>query len=98
MSVDPHDPVVSHLVPIPWKLLGMGNYAAVMIHPDMNDFVVKVYAPGRPGIEEEVEVYRRLGSHPAYSECFYVGTHYLILRRLRDIPSMAAYCAAFIFP
>ncbi|NHN32035.1 serine/threonine protein kinase [Paenibacillus agricola] len=82
-SADPRNPVVPHHVPFPWKLLGAGNYAAVMTHPEMDDFVVKVYAPGRPGIQEEVEVYRRLGNHPAYSECLYVGSHYLILRRLR---------------
>jgi hypothetical protein len=82
-SVDPHNPVVVHRIPLPWKLLGAGNYAAVVTHPDFEELVIKVYAPGRPGIEEEVEVYRRLGSHPAYSECLHVGSHYLILRRLR---------------
>jgi hypothetical protein len=82
-SIDPGNPVVPYYVPSPWKLLGVGNYAAVLTYPELDDFVVKVYAPGRPGIEEELEVYRRLGSHPAYSECLYEGTHYLILRRLR---------------
>ena len=60
-SIDPHNPVVVHRVPSPWTCLGTGNYAAVFAHPDYPDQVVKVYAPGRPGLEDEVEVYRRLG-------------------------------------
>nr|WP_192702974.1 serine/threonine protein kinase [Paenibacillus sp. OAS669] len=80
-----HDPVKVHHVPKPWKLLGAGNYAAVVYHPDYSDMAVKVYAPGRPGLEAEAEVYRRLGSHPAYSECYYAGDSYLILRRLSGI-------------
>jgi hypothetical protein len=41
-----------------------------------------VYGPGRPGLEQEAEVYRRIGSHPAFSQCFHVGDGYLVLRRL----------------
>ncbi|NOU92075.1 serine/threonine protein kinase [Paenibacillus sp. LMG 31456] len=84
-SVNPHDPIEVEVLPKPWKLVGAGNYAAVLSHPDYSGMVVKVYAPGRPGIEEEVEVYRRLGRHPAYSECFHAGSSYLILRRLSGI-------------
>lgn len=84
-SVSPVDPIVVRRVPEPWQLLGAGNYATVVGHPDYPDRVVKVYAPGRPGIEAETEVYRRLGSHPAYSECYHVGGNYLVLRRLRGI-------------
>lgn len=81
-SLDPHHPVVVHQVPHPWQLLGAGNYAAVFCHPSDRDRVVKVYAPGRPGWDEEKEVYRRLGSHPAFSECFYAAENFLILKRL----------------
>lgn len=81
-SLDPHDPVVVHQVPEPWQVLGVGNYAAVFCHPDYPDNVVKIYAPGRPGLDEEREVYRRLGSHPAFSECFYAGENFLVLKRL----------------
>lgn len=84
-SVAPYNPVVVHHVPAPWKLLGAGNYAAVVYHPDHPDQVVKVYAPSRPGFEEEREVYRRLGSHPAFSECFYSTPGCLILKRLHGI-------------
>lgn len=81
-SVNPRDPVQVHYLPQPWRLLGTGNYAAVVYHPDYPECVVKIYAPGRPGYEEEVEVYRRLGSHPAFSECFYAADGVLVLKRL----------------
>jgi hypothetical protein len=84
-SVDPHDPVQVHDIPFPWKLLGAGNYAAVFCHPDYPDKVIKVYAAGRSGFEEEVEVYRRLGSHPAFSECFYAADRMLVLKRLYGV-------------
>ncbi|MEA5557122.1 serine/threonine-protein kinase [Nodularia spumigena] len=81
-SVNPHNPIKVSYLPQPWQLLGTGNYAAVVYHPDYPDSVVKIYAPGRPGYEEEVEVYRRLGSHPAFSECFYAKDDFLVLKRL----------------
>jgi hypothetical protein len=81
-SVEPHNPVVAHRVPQPWQLLGTGNYAAVLCHPTFPDQVVKVYAPGRPGLPDEQEVYRRLGSHPGFSECFAAGDNFLVLKRL----------------
>jgi hypothetical protein len=71
--------------PEPWSVLGRGNYAAVLAHPDFGGWVVKVYAPGRPGIEEEREVYRRVGDHPAYSRCLFAGERYLVLRRLDGV-------------
>lgn len=84
-SIDPHNPVVVCQLPSPWQLLGTGNYAAVMVHPDFPEQVVKVYAPGRPGWPEEVEVYRLLGSHPAFSECLHAEANFLILKRLRGV-------------
>ncbi|HEV2130862.1 MAG TPA: hypothetical protein VGR27_07160, partial [Longimicrobiaceae bacterium] len=84
-SVSPHDPVVVRQVPSPWRVLGRGNYAAVLCHPDFPERVVKVYAPGRPGFDAEREVYRRLGTHPAYSECLYAADGFLVLRRLQGV-------------
>jgi len=81
-SINPRDPIKVSYIPQPWRLLGKGNYAAVVYHPDYPDNVVKVYAPGRPGYEEEVEVYRRLGSHPAFSKCLYAKDGFLVLKRL----------------
>lgn len=84
-SVDPHDPVRVLSLPQPWRPLGCGNYAAVLHHPAHPELVVKVYAPGRPGLEQEAEVYRRIGFHPAFSQCFHVHDRYLVLRRLRGV-------------
>ncbi|BAY30530.1 hypothetical protein NIES2107_23750 [Nostoc carneum NIES-2107] len=84
-SIAPHDPVKISYLPYPWQKLGAGNYAAVVYHPDYPNWVVKIYAPGRPGFEEEVEVYHRLGSHPAYSECLYAKDGLLILKRLYGV-------------
>jgi hypothetical protein len=84
-SVDPHDPVEVQHLPSPWQPIGTGNYAVVVYHPDYPNLVVKIYAPGRPGFEEEVEVYRRLGSHPAFSECLYAGEGFLVLKRLHGV-------------
>jgi hypothetical protein len=81
-SVNPWDPVVVHFTPSPWQLLGSGNYAAVFCHPDHPDFVVKLYAPGREGFEEEVSVYALLEQHPAFSRCFFAETGFLVLQRL----------------
>jgi len=97
-SVDPHDPVVVQQIPDPWLKLGAGNYAAVFVHPDVGDRVVKIYAPGRPGLENEAEVYRRIGSHPAFSECFHVGSTYLILKRLYGITLYDCLCLGIPIP
>lgn len=60
-SLSPDDPVVVHHTPYPWELVGTGNYAAVFAHPDYPKVVIKLYAPGRSGAEQEIEVYRKLG-------------------------------------
>jgi hypothetical protein len=84
-SLNPYNLVVVHQIPQQWQLLGVGNYAAVLYHPSYPDLVVKIYAPGRPGFAQEVEVYRRLGDHPSFSKCLYVGKGFLILKRLSGI-------------
>jgi hypothetical protein len=84
-SVYARDPVVPRRVPAPWRVLGAGNYAAVLVHPEHPTVVVKVYAPGRPGLEAETEVYARLGRHPAYSSCVHAGAGYLVLARLHGV-------------
>lgn len=81
-SEHPHHPVTVYHCPEPWQILGTGNYAAVVFHPDFEHFVAKVYAPHRDGFDEELEVYRRIGSHPAFSECYYAQAGILILKRL----------------
>lgn len=79
---DPHDPVRVVRLPSPWHTLGCGNYAAVLHHPHHPGLVVKVYGPGRPGLDQEAEVYRRIGCHRAFSECFHADSGFLVLRRL----------------
>jgi hypothetical protein len=81
-SADPHDPVRVLSLRQPWRSLGCGNYAAVLNHPHHPDLVVKVYAPGRAGWQQEAEVYRRIGTHPSFTQCFHVGEGYLVLGRL----------------
>lgn len=84
-SINPYNPVVVLQTPQPWQLLGAGNYAGVFQHPNYNSVVVKIYAPGRIGWEEEVEVYRRLGSHQAFSQCFYAEPNWLVLKKLNGV-------------
>lgn len=84
-SVSSRDPVVVHHAPEPWRVLGSGNFAAVLVHPDHPELVVKVYAPDRPGFEAEVEVYRRLGEHHAYSQCLHAENGFLVLQRLHGV-------------
>ncbi|MEW4369828.1 serine/threonine protein kinase [Paenibacillus kandeliae] len=81
-SIDPLEPIQVMSYPQPWVLLGAGNYAAVLYHPDYPEHAVKVYADGKPGLEEEHGVYRLLGDHPSYSTCYYAGEQFLILKRL----------------
>lgn len=82
-SVHPNDPIVVNNLPSPWILLGSGNYASVLYHPNFPEFAVKIYAKGKLGIEEEIEVYNKLGIHPAYSQCYYNCNNFLILKRLK---------------
>ena len=81
-SINPHNPVRVADTPPPWELLGMGNYAAVFTHSDHPDIVVKIYASGRSGWVEELEVYNRLGYHPSFSQCLHAEDNWLILKRL----------------
>ncbi|MEB3224188.1 MAG: serine/threonine protein kinase [Synechococcus sp.] len=82
VSEHPHHPVIVRHCPHPWYHVGTGNYAAVVAHPDFPQWVVKVYAPHREGFADEVEVYRRIGAHPAFSECYYAKDGILVLKRL----------------
>ncbi|MCR8962278.1 serine/threonine protein kinase [Brevibacillus halotolerans] len=84
-SPSPYDPVQVLYAPHPWEIVGTGNYAGVFCHPDYPDVVVKLYAPGKPGIEEESEVYRRLGESKYYPICYEKGENYLVIKRMRGI-------------
>ncbi|WP_232698416.1 serine/threonine protein kinase [Brevibacillus daliensis] len=84
-SASPDDPVQVVYTPPPWEVVGTGNYAGVLSHPDYPDVVVKVYAPGRPGLKEEREVYRKLGESSYFPICYGSGENYLIIKRMRGI-------------
>jgi hypothetical protein len=84
-SINPRDPIKVYAFPEPWQLVGVGNYAAVFAHPEFSSLVVKVYAPGRPGIEEEILVYKRLGKHPSFCQYFYAEKPFLILKRINGV-------------
>ncbi|MVX67075.1 serine/threonine protein kinase [Clostridium chromiireducens] len=81
-SVRHFDPIVVNNVPESWKLLGVGNYAAVLVHIDFPQYAIKIYAEGRCGIEEEIKAYNKINDHPSFSRCFYSSEKYLILKRL----------------
>lgn len=97
-SIDHNHPVVVEHVLAPWQLLGTGNYAGVFFHSDYADLVVKVYAPGRSGWSEELEVYQRLGSHAAYSTCWYAENNFLVLQRLYGITLYDAMHEGLLIP
>ncbi|MBO9129011.1 serine/threonine protein kinase [Bacillus sp. 165] len=80
-----HEPVTVSHIPAPWSLIGNGNYAAVFSRQEYDGFVVKIYASNRTGIEQEIEVYKKIGSHPSYSQLFGHGKNYLILKKLDGI-------------
>lgn len=84
-SEDEFEPVVVKDIPRLWKCLGTGNYAAVFMHKEYKDWVVKVYVREGEGIEKESEVYRRMGDHPSYSKLIYKGENFIVLKRLKEI-------------
>ena len=51
-SEDEFEPVVVKDIPRLWKCLGTGNYAAVFMHKEYKDWVVKVYVREGEGIEK----------------------------------------------
>ncbi|MES9684455.1 serine/threonine protein kinase [Gottfriedia acidiceleris] len=84
-SERPNDPIVVKDIPEGWKCIGSGNYAAVFIHHSETNVVVKVYGKDLDGLEKEVQVYKQLGEHPAYSKLIQFGVTYLVLKRLEGI-------------
>lgn len=81
----PHDPIKVINRSLTWKTIGTGNYAAVFVHYERPDWVVKVYGRNHAEIKKEIEVYKKMGKHEAYSTLYAYGDHYLVLKRLRGI-------------
>ncbi|WP_028400070.1 serine/threonine protein kinase [Ectobacillus panaciterrae] len=84
-SEKPHDPIRVKKVPKEWECIGTGNYAAVFMHQQHKEWVVKVYARDVEGLEKEAAVYEKLGVHPSYSSLLHKETYYLILQRLKGM-------------
>ncbi|GEB33024.1 serine/threonine-protein kinase [Brevibacillus sp. FSL K6-0770] len=84
-SQSPDDPVVVVHTPYPWELVGTGNYAAVFAHPDYPRVVIKLYAPGRPGWENEIAVYKKLGETRSFPVLYDYGKGYLVIKRINGI-------------
>lgn len=97
-SIVPYDPVKVKNIPKEWKLIGRGNFAAVFTHPSLDGKVVKVYAENREGINEEVNVYKKLGDHKAYSKLYEYGDRYLVLKKLEGITLYNAFKDGFFVP
>jgi predicted Ser/Thr protein kinase len=91
ISIDPYDPVIVTNIPKGWNLLGKGNFAAVFTHASLDGNVVKVYAENRDGIKEEIQAYKKLGDHPAYSKLVEYGERYLVLKKLDGITLFQAF-------
>ncbi len=79
------EPVDIIAVPSRWQLVGKGNYAVVVEHPEFPGVVVKVYAEADNECSEEAAVYRALGEHPAFSRCYLSGERYLLLKKLNGV-------------
>ncbi|RBW69198.1 serine/threonine protein kinase [Bacillus taeanensis] len=84
-SNSPFNPVIVSNIPENWVLVGKGNYAGVFLHSKFPKYVIKVYGENRPGIEEEIEVYKKIGDHASYSKLYAYGERYLILKNLSGI-------------
>jgi hypothetical protein len=81
----PFDPIIVNNRSNSWKTVGSGNYAGVFSHESLPERVVKVYGRNPEELKKEIEVYKRLGSHPAYSELYGYGETYLVLKKLKGI-------------
>lgn len=82
---DPFEPIVVTNRSDSWELLGNGNYAAVFYHKSKPNWVVKVYGRNQHEIRKEIEVYKKIGDHKAFSKLFAYGDQYLVLKRLNGI-------------
>ena len=72
-SDDEFDPVVVKDIPRLWKCLGTGNYAAVFMHREYKDWVVKVYVREGEGIEKSQKYTEELGSSFLFKSLYIKG-------------------------
>ncbi|MEH7276090.1 serine/threonine protein kinase, partial [Neobacillus vireti] len=81
----PFEPIIVKNSSDSWKTIGSGNYAGVFLHRSNPKWVVKVYGRKPEDLKKEVEVYKKLGSHPSFSSLIDYGDNYLILKRIDGV-------------
>lgn len=84
-SESPFDPINVRNHSESWELIGKGNYAAVFIHKAKPEWVVKMYGRNPEELEKEIGVYKKLGTHEAFSTLYTYGEQYLVLKKLEGI-------------
>jgi hypothetical protein len=81
----PVDPIIIKNRSKSWQTIGRGNYAGVFAHRKNPKWVVKVYGRRPEDLKKEIEVYKQLGNHPAYSVLYAHGENFLVLKKLDGI-------------
>lgn len=84
-SESPFDPIIVNNYSNSWKTIGSGNYAGVFLHDSNPNWVVKVYGRSPEELKKEIEVYKRLGNHEAYSTLIDYGENFLVLKKLEGV-------------
>lgn len=97
-SESPFDPIkiVNHAKY--WKTIGSGNYAGVFLYDKEPGWVVKVYGRNHDEIKKEIDVYKKLGKHGAYSTLYGYGENYLILKKLEGVTLFNAVIKGIAIP
>lgn len=97
-SDSPFDPIRVKNGSKTWKTVGVGNYAAVFVHLSKPDWVVKVYGRNPDELKKEIDVYKQLGSHKAYSTLYGYGEQFLVLKKLEGITLFNALVKGIYIP
>lgn len=84
-SKSPFDPITVNNRSTIWHTVAAGNYAAVFVHDEQPDWVVKVYGRNQEELLKEVDVYKKIGDYHAYSRLISYGENFLVLKKLQGI-------------
>jgi hypothetical protein len=79
------DPIMVRNESKSWNTIGIGNYAGVFAHPSYPECVVKVYGRKPEELKNEIEVYKKLGRHEAFSTLLSASEHFLVLKRINGV-------------
>lgn len=97
-SESPFDPIIVTNQSKSWKTIGSGNYAGVFSNDENPEWVVKVYGRNPEELKKEIEVYKKLGTHGAYSTLYAYGEDYLVLKKLEGITLFDAIIKGVLIP